>query len=237
MITATTPAVVFNVNPDLAAAYARRCLSGTFSSDHLGESVQLPASWNPRHPDADLDQLPELIEEAQACGALTSTVPGCKASLDLYEDGNGAWYLWRFTLPGGHPAVSFPQWARVQDIGPAGNAGEDAITGILHEAAAKGNYLLATVLTAFTPGRALILPCPPGVTPAELLKDLIDMGGEAVEYRTPDIADYCGGCEKTEKDGVVTDIVFCGDHAEDDENARIYAQVKAHLERVQAGEL
>jgi hypothetical protein len=94
-------------------------------------------------------------------------------------------------------------------------------------------------MPATTPPAAavLTLPIPPGVTAAELLDDLVRMAADAIAYRTPDTAEYCADCDKTEKNGFVTEVIFCPDHADDHELAAIYTGVHQQLTWVQAGKL
>jgi hypothetical protein len=235
--TALSPAV-FTIDPEQAAAYLARCQAREYDDppptpEPEGEQGMIPVDWDHEH----LHRIEWLLQEAFACGAITSRVPGLTIGFDISDDDMGdPWYKWLVESAALDWCAAPTVWTESVFLGGGEGRGTARVQAVFEEAVSTGNNLAAQSRIT-SGGPVLAMLCPPGVTSDELLQDLISMAEDAIDHRAPDTADYCGDCVKTERPGAGTDVIFCDDHATDDENARIYTQVKQHLERIQAGKL
>jgi hypothetical protein len=229
MTTATTVPTAFAVNEEATSALLHQAAAN--ADEHHPDHAEGLEIWPRWRPEVEAGMTADLIRLALEAGALT-TVPGWEIVLETDDSEGSAWYLWRVTGPGSDMSTTPAGWAELAYLGDPDLTGTARVRTIIDEAASVGNQLAAV----FTPG-ALVIPLPPGVTAGEFLQDLIDGLADAVTYRDPDDADYCGDCVKTEKPGGGTDVIYCDDHATDHESAGIYAKAQRRLEHVHAGKL
>jgi hypothetical protein len=71
---------------------------------------------------------------------------------------------------------------------------------------------------SISPPDALVIACPPGKTPGQLLADIIDAVADAAQFRAQDQS--CGSCTRTRP---------CPVHAYDAATAGIYTALYDHL--------